>query len=782
MMLKSRGLPALLAGTALVVFATPLRAQAGEQPGPAPDDTEASQGENEGNTIVVTGTRIRGARVVGEVISLDGEAIVEAGQVDLGEAIRSLPQNFSGGQNPGIGFGAGNANSNVNSASSANLRGLGPDATLTLLNGHRLPYDSALQGVDISAIPLPAVDRIEIVPDGASAIYGSDAVGGVVNVVLRRDFEGITTSGQIGASTDGGYFRQQADIVGGTRWSSGGFLLAYDFSNNSRIAARQRSYAASLDPETSLYPSQRRHAAIFSGHQMVASGVTARLDALYSTRSSRIVSGTPAARFVSEPDVEAITFAPSLEIELGSGWMATALGVFGRDRTHFQTNSTQNGAETVTTGCFCNAIASGEIGAEGPLFTLPGGAARLAVGAGFRNNRLDFSREINASPSAAFDITRRSRFAYGELFLPIISGSNDISGIERLSLSAALRYEDYPDLDQLATPRLGAIYSPVAGLTFRASWSRSFKAPTLFQQFTPYQAFLLPAVAFGAGSGPDTVLFTSGGNPDIQSERARSWTAGVELEPAGVPGLLVSATWYDIRYSDRVVQPIAGSIAAAFRDPGFASLIDFSPQADLLAGLISGAQLGLQNFSGSQYDAANVVALVDNRNINVAVQQIEGIDARISWTRRLRGDDSMSLELAGSWLDSDQQLTAALPKVQLSGTVFNPPRIRARGTARYETGAFKANAALNYTGALRDRRFAEESRIAPSATLDLGFSYEIIEGADRDPGLEVSLTIQNVFDDEPEVIAITGPNDTPYDSTNYSPIGRFIAFGIRRHW
>ena len=83
---------------------------------------------------------------------------------------------------------------------------------------------------------------------------------------------------------------------------------------------------------------------------------------------------------------------------------------------------------------------------------------------------------------------------------------------------------------------------------------------------------------------------------------------------------------------------------------------------------------------------------------------------------------------------------------------------------------------------MRERRFAEESRIAPSATLDLGFSYEIIEGAGRDPGLEVLLTVQNVFDNEPEVIAITGPNDTPYDSTNYSPIGRFITFGIRRHW
>ncbi len=59
-------------------------------------------------------------------------------------------------------------------------------------------------------------------PDGASALYDSEAVAGVVNVILRRDYCGVTTSGQLGASTDDGYFRQQADIVGGARWAGGG--------------------------------------------------------------------------------------------------------------------------------------------------------------------------------------------------------------------------------------------------------------------------------------------------------------------------------------------------------------------------------------------------------------------------------------------------------------------------------------------------------------------------------------------------------------------------------
>src|SRR5690606_21184391 len=116
--------------------------------------------------------------------------------------------NFTGGQNPGVLMGnvagGGLANQNVTGGSGLNLRGLGPDASLTLLSGRRLAYGGFVQSVDISAIPVEAVERVEIVADGASAIYGSDAVGGVANVVLKRDFEGVALSARYGAASDGG--------------------------------------------------------------------------------------------------------------------------------------------------------------------------------------------------------------------------------------------------------------------------------------------------------------------------------------------------------------------------------------------------------------------------------------------------------------------------------------------------------------------------------------------------------------------------------------------------
>lgn len=781
---------ALLAGTALNLAPQAIAAQ----DSPAPDEKAKDVSTDPVNAgdkvtseqpgdIVVTGSRIRGAAVAGDVITIDQQAIMSAGQVDLGEAIRSLPQNFGGGQSPGVGTGGGLINNNINSGSHANLRGLGPDATLTLLNGHRLPYDSAFGGVDISAVPLAALDRIEVVPDGASALYGSDAVAGVVNVILRRDFEGVATSAQVGASSDGGYFRQQADIVGGTNWSGGGFLIAYDFARNSGIRARQRPYAAALDPETTLYPSINRHAVTLAGYQNLGENVVLKIDALYARRTSRSESRTATTRFLVEPKAETYTIAPSIEIALGSEWQARLHGVFGRDRTHYSTAITPvPGTVTVTDGCYCNDVTAVEAGAEGPLFTLGGGSARLAIGAGFRNNGLEYTQSVNDMPSQAFDVTRRSRYAFGELYLPFVSPELAITGINKLSLSAAVRYEDYPGLDRLATPRIGLIYAPVSDLTLRSSWARSFKAPTLYQQFIPSEAYLLPAIIFGTGSGAGTVFYTSGGNPDLKPERARSWTVGFEFTPRSITGLTLSATYFDIRYSDRVAQPIAGSIAAAFVNPGFATLIDFSPDGSQLAALVAGAQFGLQNFTGSAYDPANVVALIDNRNINVAAQKIRGMDARLSWSGDIGDGGRLGLGVDASWLESSQQLTPDLPKVELAGTLFSPPKFRLRATANYQTGGLNLTSTLNFTGALKDQRFAVRSKIAPSATVDLGASYDIIPGEGRDAGLSVSVTINNILNDKPEIIRTTGPTDTPYDSTNFSPIGRFIAIGIRRHW
>ena len=784
MSLRNRTLSVLLTGTAFASTAPPLFAQ--DSPGEQTQDDAAEVGDtamdDESSAIVVTGTRIRGARVIGEVIELDRETIVEAGQVDLGEAIRNLPQNFSGGQNPGVGSGAGFVNENVNSASTANLRGIGADATLTLLNGHRLPYNSAFQGVDISAIPLAAVDRIEVVPDGASALYGSDAVGGVINVILRRDFDGLTTSGQLGAATDGGYFRQQFDAVGGTGWQGGGFMLAYDYAHNSSIRADQRSYAATLDPEVTLYPDIRRHALTLSAHQDLTPGIRATIDGFYSRRTTRATNGAPAFRITQNPKLEGYAIAPALAFDIGNGWEAKIAAVYGSDQTRLNGAFAIAGSDTIdASGQYFNETTTLEASVEGPLFVLPGGSARLAMGAGFRDNSLAYERN-DGTISTTFDVKRQARFAFGELYLPLVSPQNDVAGIAELTVTAAVRYEDYLGLDQQATPRIAVRYAPVDSITLRASWARSFKAPTLYQQYVFYQAIAVPASFVGTGTGSDTIIAAAGGNSDVEAERARSWTAGFDFSPSSIPEITISGTWFNTRFTDRVVAPISGSVFAAYGDPAYASLINFTPTLGAINELINGAQFGLENFTGAPFDPASVIAIIDNRSINVATWSIHGIDARIDWNHELGDRRSVGFDLSGSWLESEQRIVDSLPIVPLAGTVFNPPKYRLRGTARLGLDRFLTSVSLNYTGELLDRRFENKRRLAPSATLDVAATYTLDQGDGGEPGLELSLSIQNLFDQAPRGIEQVGPYDTPYDSTNYSPIGRFVSVGIRRHW
>src|SRR5690349_20773578 len=169
----------------------------------AVDSTQATAGADEPNAdsaqpdeeIVITGTRIRGAHPAGSnLVSMDRAEIDATGRSSVQDVLQLLPQDFPGSQNEATQLGASSSGRNIGFASTVDLRGLGADATLTLVNGHRLAPAGFGNFVDISTIPFAAVERIELLADGASALYGSDAIAGVVNVVLRDRFEDAETS------------------------------------------------------------------------------------------------------------------------------------------------------------------------------------------------------------------------------------------------------------------------------------------------------------------------------------------------------------------------------------------------------------------------------------------------------------------------------------------------------------------------------------------------------------------------------------------------------------
>src|SRR5690242_4351606 len=236
-------------------------------------------------TITVTGTRIRGGTTPSPVITIGSEQIQQEGFTDLGEVIRSVPQNFSGGQNPGvIGAVSGVGNQNVTGGSALNLRGLGADASLTLLNGRRLAYGGFSQAVDISAIPVEAVERMEIVPDGASAVYGSDAVGGVANVILKPDYDGVALGARYGGATGGGLTTREYRATAGTHWATGGFIATFKDVDVSPIYARQRSYTRFLFEPYTVYGGSDSRNGLVSVHQWLGDTTELRVDALGSRR------------------------------------------------------------------------------------------------------------------------------------------------------------------------------------------------------------------------------------------------------------------------------------------------------------------------------------------------------------------------------------------------------------------------------------------------------------------------------------------------------------------
>jgi iron complex outermembrane recepter protein len=168
-------------------------AQAGDEENDRPVETSHdAAGESKSGEVVVTGSHIRGISPDSSpTVIYSREDIERSGAASVEQFVRKIPQNLAlvseqSTSDPHAGL---QASANTAYGAGINLRGLGSGSTLVLVNGHRLA-PSGFDGtfVDVSLIPLMAIERMEILTDGASAIYGADAVGGVVNFVLRYDY------------------------------------------------------------------------------------------------------------------------------------------------------------------------------------------------------------------------------------------------------------------------------------------------------------------------------------------------------------------------------------------------------------------------------------------------------------------------------------------------------------------------------------------------------------------------------------------------------------------
>jgi len=207
-----------LAFAVAMALAAPL---AHAQTNPTPADTNEDEAVTL-DAVTVTGSNLRGIDLqeAQPITILDAEDIKQFGASNVADLLKQVTETGGGtGNFSTANSGALQADAPAGTAG-ASLRGLGTSSTLTLVNGRRVAASSFANGsenfVDINAIPMAAIDRIEILTTGASAIYGADAVAGVINLVLRKDFEGLRLSASYGDSTratDEG--RLNANLVAG---------------------------------------------------------------------------------------------------------------------------------------------------------------------------------------------------------------------------------------------------------------------------------------------------------------------------------------------------------------------------------------------------------------------------------------------------------------------------------------------------------------------------------------------------------------------------------------
>lgn len=252
---------ALASALALALF-VPIAAQAQTTPPDAAAlDVEANKAPTEVDEVVVTGSRIKRAEIEGPApvtvisaaqIKAEGFVTVHDALSTLNEAIGTVESDVQWG-------------SHTPNASPLNLRNLGPGRSLLLVNGRRvadypLPYGGQSNFANYSNIPAAAVERIEVLTGGASAIYGSDAVAGVVNVILKQNYEGNEVRVRGGTSTEGGRDTTDLSWAGGKAGEKWGLTYALQYTKRDPLFGRDRPEMDDSDdaPYSSWNPEQRK--------------------------------------------------------------------------------------------------------------------------------------------------------------------------------------------------------------------------------------------------------------------------------------------------------------------------------------------------------------------------------------------------------------------------------------------------------------------------------------------------------------------------------------------
>ena len=733
--------------------------------------------------IVVTGTHIRGESSPSPVIEIGHEEIERSGYTSIADVVRSLPQNFGGGTNPSGIVNNSQVNNtyanNPTGASEPNLRGLGPGSTLTLIDGHRMASGLEGGGADISSIPLDAVERVEVLTDSASSIYGSDAVAGVVNVILKQHYNGAKSSLSYGLAPEGGGTQKRVSQTFGTTWNTGHAMVAYEHAQQGEVDSRDRSFTSAAPAPNSLLPYTQSNSWTISAKQAIADPVSVFVDGLYVLRSAKEYSYYPGSypQIGADADVSRFQVAAGVDIALADEWKSIIFVNDAQDITKQEYDLLAEPATPFQAEKLAGSSRGLEANANGRLWMLPTGPLQLAVGIGYRKESFSEDDGLSSSTLSSYSTGDRSiRYAFGELSVPLVPHS-DRSGLNRLDLVVSGRTEHYSDVGGSTAPKLGVVYAPSKSLKLRSTWGRAFRAPNLYDMDSVPSISIFNFTDPLSTSGKSQVLAPQGGNPGLKPEKATAWTLGADLSPDWLDRLKLSVTAFDIRYKNRITQ--IGNLYAALSNPVYAAFVTRDPSASYAQALVNQYPANeIYNYVGT-FSPQNITAIVDDRMINVARQTARGIDFTSSYSVDV-WSSTTDLFLNGAYVDLTQQDTPSSPTQTLSGLAYYTPKFHVQGGATFKIAALAYTLTGNYVSHELNGQVTPNQYVGSWTTLDSSVRY-----APRLSGLLsgifVNLSVINIANRNPPYVRseYIGLN---YDTANASALGRFVTLQVSKEW
>ncbi len=756
---------------------------------------EREDDADERDVITVTGTNIRGiAPDSSPSLVFTREDLDISGASTLSEFIRTVPQSFAGGAQANIislpGDNTGGAANNAASGSSINLRGTGSGATLVLVNGKRTAPGGGRGGfVDISLIPLSAIDRIEIITDGASAIYGADAVGGVVNIVLREDYTGAETFVGVGSDAGGDVIEYRAGASVGHTWNGGDLIASYEFSDRGELDVTDRSFSsASLTPNV-LLPKAEVHSGLVSLSQEMGSHVSIRADASYSERSSEsFFRSTPTLLTASQTGVRQSSLSLEAVVDVGRDWQLVSTVAYSDYYSLIETDqlepSPQLGSSQVTSDLLAFSAR-----ADGPLFNLPGGAVLAAIGTEYREEYFKLYEPFRGVLSRTDE--RDVSSIYAEVFVPIVGEGNSLPGMRRLEVTVAGRQDSYSDFGDAFTPKIGVVWSPNDSVLVRSTFGESFNAPNLGTTGSGAGgsfAFNLPNPA--SPNGRSLAIIDLRG-PDLGPEESTSWTVGIDYNRQFRGGRFQSSlTWYDISYVDRIGSP--GNFFTYLLNPEvFAPVITFNPDPNRISAIVNDPTAIFVNVSGGTWmTPGDEDVLLDARVTNLASQDTSGIDLDLSYEVN-PGIGELSFDLNAAYIfEQSQRLTSTSPALDVIDTIFRPVDFRLRSGATWTLDHWTLAGFVNHVDSYTDNRELNgpgDVEIDAWTTVDLNLAYKSGGGHQNAllNNVRIALSVRNLFDEDPPFIeGAADPNGrrAGYDPANADPLGRFVTLTLTKGW